>query len=218
MHGHERTLLARFGFADPDRRDALHDLACRYLTSEPAIRRLVERLGIESHRNSDAFEYASGVEQKCDTTCAVASFATNLERAISKGFGNYRTTIGFIDVALRLEIEERFTNVMRRRIRGYGANESSWNSVDDFNERSSREYGIEVKATPISLGDLIRQMNLYREYSTIRKWIVATTYPLTRADIECLQNEKLQHVYLGSHFQAFVAGQRVSTATLNEEV
>lgn len=218
MHAHERTLLARLGFVDPDRRDALHDLACRYLTTEPALRRLVACLGIERHRTSDRFECESGVEQKCDTTYMVASFATNLEREISKGFGRYRTTVGFIDIALRIEIEELFTNVTRRRVRGYGKNEFSWESVDDFTWRSWCEYGIEVKVTPTSIGDLIRQMNLYRAYSTIGKWIVATTYPITHADVECLQNEKLRHVYLGTHFQAFVADQPVSAAALNMEV
>lgn len=29
-HAHDRTLLAKLGFADPDKKDARHDLACRY--------------------------------------------------------------------------------------------------------------------------------------------------------------------------------------------
>jgi len=218
MHAHERTLLARLGFADPDRRDAVHDLACRYLTTEPALRRLVAWLGIERHRSSHRFECDSGVEQECDTTYVVASFSANREREISKGIGRYRTTVGFIDVALRIEIEERFTHVKRRRVRGYGKNDSTWEPVDDFAWRSRCEYGIEVKATPTSIGDLIRQMNLYRGYSATGKWIVATTYPITRADVECLQNERLQHVYLGEHFQAFVADQPVSDPAVNREV
>src|ERR1700690_2789619 len=31
-HAHDRTLLASLGFADPDKKDQMHDLACEYLS------------------------------------------------------------------------------------------------------------------------------------------------------------------------------------------
>jgi len=37
MHAHDRTMLARFGFADPDKREPLHDLACQYLASADTV-------------------------------------------------------------------------------------------------------------------------------------------------------------------------------------
>ncbi len=33
-HSHDRTLLAKFGFDDVDRRNEKHDLACRYLVED----------------------------------------------------------------------------------------------------------------------------------------------------------------------------------------
>jgi hypothetical protein len=44
-HSHDRTLIASLGFADPDKQDPMHDLACEYL-SQPmqaeALVRLIE--------------------------------------------------------------------------------------------------------------------------------------------------------------------------------
>jgi hypothetical protein len=42
-HSHERTLLASLGFADPDRRDRRHTLACQYLSTPDAALRLLAR-------------------------------------------------------------------------------------------------------------------------------------------------------------------------------
>ena len=47
MHSHERTMLAKLGFADPDRREQRHDVACQYLATPDAIRRLIPYLKIE---------------------------------------------------------------------------------------------------------------------------------------------------------------------------
>ncbi len=40
MHAHDRTLISRLGFADPDKKEPLHDLACRYLALPVNARRL----------------------------------------------------------------------------------------------------------------------------------------------------------------------------------
>lgn len=40
MHSKDRTLLASLGFADPDKGNRLHYLACRYLTEPEQIARL----------------------------------------------------------------------------------------------------------------------------------------------------------------------------------
>lgn len=40
MHSHDRTLLARLGFQDPDKRNPLHDRACAYLGEPEQAARL----------------------------------------------------------------------------------------------------------------------------------------------------------------------------------
>jgi len=107
MHSHDRTLAARLGFSDPDKKIARHDLACEYLL--------------------DAAPIAFG--SKADKCRA------RLEVPISKGHGQYKTTIGFLDVS----------GVFA------SANEASL-------------FAIEVKIAPCSVGDILRQISLYNEY------------------------------------------------------
>lgn len=218
MHSHERTMLAKLGFADPDRRDAVHDLASRYLTTQPVIHRLVSHLGIETGPKASQFQNGYVLE-RCETSLRIVSCSVNLEQEIAKGYGQYRTTVGFIDLVLNLEIDEQFTNVMRKsRCDQARSALAEWEPAEDYAYHSSQQYGIEVKATPTSLGDLIRQMNVYRAYSHITRWIVATTYPLAGHDLDCLKAQKLLHVQLGAHFQAYVEEQQSCGSVANLEV
>jgi hypothetical protein len=112
-HSHDRTLLASLGFADPDKREPLHDLACEYLSQTPQserIARLVEP--------------------------GVVSVESRTEVAILKGDGQYRTTIGFLD--LRIDWVGKIKN-------GFVI--------------------VEVKINRVTVGEMIRQINLYREYA-----------------------------------------------------
>ena len=45
MHSFDRPMLAKFGFADLDKRNPLHDLACQYLI-QPVDFNTLERAGI----------------------------------------------------------------------------------------------------------------------------------------------------------------------------
>ena len=42
MHSHNQTLLSKLGFADPDKNDPRHDLACQYLGQTKQILRLFQ--------------------------------------------------------------------------------------------------------------------------------------------------------------------------------
>jgi hypothetical protein len=115
-HSHDRTLIASLGFADPDKHDQMHDLACEFLAEPTQAERIVRFVEPQ-------------VDDRLSTEASV-------EVAISKGEGQYRTTIGFIDVQIE------------------------W-------ERPEIESGlvvVEVKIGKTSIGDIVRQFNLYREY------------------------------------------------------
>lgn len=112
-HSHDRTLLASLGFLDPDKREPLHDLACEYL-SEPAQATRMARL--------------AGAPETED----VATVPT-LEAQIAKGEGQYRTTVGFLDLRIEWKTETAEGTVL-----------------------------VEVKIQPISIGDVLRQIALYR--------------------------------------------------------
>jgi hypothetical protein len=207
MYSHERTMLAKLGFADPDRREPLHDVACRYLSTEPAVRRLVTHLGLERGPTTIQGINHLGKVERAEKSEHFASHYATLEREISKGQGQYRTTVGFIDLTLRIDIEERCTNVMRMPQDTYHG-PLVWTPAEDYTCRMPYEFAIEVKVNPTTMGDLIRQLNLYRSYSYIRDWIVATAYPLTSDDVECLKAQRLRHVQLGKHFQAYCEQQQ----------
>jgi len=214
-------MLAKLGFADPDRREPLHDVACHYLATPSAVCRLIRGLGME-HGHKPYAENSGSEERTSQVLRKVTSHRVTREFEIAKGLGQYRTTVGFADLVLQLHVEEQHRNAqMRTRSVPDGRGNltwTEWRSVADFMWRSNEEVGIEVKATPVAVSDVIRQVKLYRSYSGIRTWIVATTYQITRADLACLRNERFQHVYLSGHFQAFVAEQPTSDPAISMEV
>ena len=97
MHAHNRTLIAKLGFADPDRKEPLHDAACRYLTSGDRAMKVMRA----------AFPKAEVpvVDEHNERTSRVGRWITEgiftaLETAISKGTTDYKTTIGFLDAKI----------------------------------------------------------------------------------------------------------------------
>jgi hypothetical protein len=214
-------MLAKLGLADSDRREPQHDVACQYLATPGAVRRLIRGLGME-HGYKPYAEKSDSEERKSQVLRKVTSQQVTREYEIAKGWGQYRTTVGFADLVLKLHVEEQHRKAqerMRRVPDGRGnLTWTEWRSVADFMWRSNKEVGIEVKVTPAGIGDVIRQIKLYRSYSCIRTWIVATAYQITRADLEFLKNERFKHVYLGEHFQAFSAEQPASDLAVSMEV
>jgi hypothetical protein len=219
MHAHERTLLARLGFADPDRRDPLHDIACRYLATPDVSMRIAKLLNLEYSNRPQCFRTEAGYEMKCESGRFVKEVRTACEYEIDKGVGQYRTTVGFIDVFLRIELEEAYTNVQKRR-HYYQSRpaDTTWEPSKDFVERDSEIAAIEVKSSDVPVSDVIRQINLYRSYSNIRRWILATTYQLNQSQFDCLANARILHIHLGQRFQDFVKEQANTPCSNSVEV
>jgi len=80
-HSHERTLLAKLGFGDKDKQNPRHDLACQYLAQQPVFAKLLGPC--------------------LASRCSVKSATLNHEHHITKGQGQYKTTIGFADLYTR---------------------------------------------------------------------------------------------------------------------
>jgi hypothetical protein len=165
-HSHDRTLLASLGFSDPDKREPLHDLACEYLT-EPAQADRLARLVFPD-------EIIPGTE-------------THTEVVISKGEGQYRSMIGFLDVRI------------------------DWFSGHPVKWQVRGSVFVEVKIQRVSVGDIIRQIKLYREYAhvveardasearngeTRSAWVLATRFPLDAGETQLLDSAGITHVRL----------------------
>lgn len=221
MQAHDRTMLAQLGFADADRRQPLHDLACRYLATPAAIRGLVRHLGIEQGP-APARGGWNDTEQLANVSRKVVSHQVTFEHEIAKGSGQYRTTVGFADLVLKLRVEEKCSCVRQRRRSGCDAHGcplwSDWQTVRDQTYQTDLALGIEVKVQPVAIGNLLRQVKLYRSYSAVEQWMVATPYDLSSSEVQYLRNEGVLHARLGARFEAFVASEQGAIKAVSPEV
>lgn len=217
MHSHDRTLLHRLGFADPDKGDGRHDLACVFFTQETNALKLAKAI-IEKTESTDQDRYwernGRWVErrqsQRRKRVTSLLRAAT--ECPLSKGGGQYKTTIGFIDVGLEFattgeeQWQERVTLRENRSVSPDLLNESEWRPWEQRQATwtSSSTLYVEVKIQPVPAGQIVRQVNLYREYCR-GKFVVATAFPLQGYEVKQLCLANISHVMLGDSFEAFVA-------------
>ncbi len=216
MRSHNRTLLGRLGFVDLDRRDPLHDQACRYLSTPPAAERLVDFLDLECTQRRQHFMYPDS-EIQCSIDKSIHSIGVTREAEISNGIGKYCKTIGFIDVLFKIVLTERCTNVQKRRLH-LRRIDDPWKKSDDFADNDIALAAIEVKTNEVTIGNIIRQINLYRAYSDIRIWILATTYQLSQPQVDYLANARIMHVHLGQQFCEYVKEQAKALCSNSLEV
>lgn len=274
-HSHTRTLLAKLGFADPDRKEPLHDKACRYLSAPGQAQRLVELT-----REPPADE-----RREIHSLTRPAQPRANVEVALSKGNGTYKTTIGFVDVVLRAyaetvdfaaytvdqraaerrEIVRRYAQEARQpaitlhrqdnepwSALGLQLEQAAWATpeyvelVREVDERqaarqaellalprgsdpwrttTNKRYvvAVEVKIQPVSHAELVRQINLYREYEDYIEdghaveWVAALRFDVPESYAAVLASERIRVVRLGAAFDAWVAKDASTDRAANVE-
>ena len=271
MSAKDRTLLASLGFSDPDKKNARHDLACQYVVQPsvanklvqtffptttiplgeyPPAERCVERgyIGYSPARKTWRFTRKGSTE----TVVADPAF---LEVPISKGEGQYRTTIGFVDAHIPVTGKrvvsgqhllewKMFKNPPSNGYEPYDTTVVEPQISDPAGPTPFEEVAIfrgdvfiEVKIAKESLGAILRQINLYREYRRFicarvhntqenhvksqqgdgcysrTAWILVTDFPMSEVDVVTLQGENIWHVTLGPDFEAFVQAQEKSSAS-----
>lgn len=135
-HSYERTYLTqRLGFADPDKKNPLHDMACQFLTQPEQMKMIAERFAKRCDR-----PLASGTKDVCldKNKCRVVGLrgvenemlegfrrewilttfsyrsedrvsvtSGHVEFPIVKGQDQYKVTLGFIDVLIIAESDRR---------------------------------------------------------------------------------------------------------------
>jgi DNA polymerase len=159
MRSQDRTLLASLGFADPDKGNPLHTLACQYLAEK-------EQGGL----------LLSSLYKK---PAALDLFTAQLEVPVSKGYGSYKSTIGWMDLFLRAR----------------------------WPDGSRGEAVVEVKIGHTDAAACLRQLNLYREYFTGNEalFVLVTHFDLSPIDDRTLQENGVLTVRLGSDFERWAA-------------
>ena len=191
MHSHDRTLLASLGFADPDKRNPLHDEMCTYLAQESTIRALCLACWPKGLSKPYRGELTAEISAK-------------QESMITKGEGKYMSTIGFADVLVDIEFtgeasyQELENHVLVEKWGVYAF--ERWTIL------------IEVKATETPITNVIRQLNLYKphvqaayHHSRQLLMLLATPYAISAQDAATLANEGVTHVRLGEAFNAWRA-------------
>ena len=99
MHSFDRTMLAKFGFADLDKRNPLHDLACQYLI-QPEVMTTFAEVTLNETSKED-YTVNSWERRIGERTRVVDNVEGWIEIPLNKGGGQYKTTVGFIDVILK---------------------------------------------------------------------------------------------------------------------
>ncbi len=193
MHSHDRTLLSKLGFADPDKRNPEHDQACLYLT-QPDVARKVAAWMMEL-RGEWTDEIGRWKYSKI-------RFATDQEFHLQKGKGQYATTIGFLDVVFDFEgtIE--------------GTQTAEWSSrgtvpCEPVNATRNNHWRmlVEVKISPVSIGDVLRQLNLYStyfesvaEYRHMPRCLLVAPWDLAASELDALRKSGYEFLKLGKAF------------------
>ena len=216
MHSSNRTLIASLGFADPDKKNPLHDIACQYLAIADNAYQVISSLRIPQPTAEEAFEL-NGKQgaYKRESTGRPRFCIGNpeYELMLSKGEGQYRTHIGFIDLTIPFQaitpiaITEFRPNKyvdMRNKIPW---EQFSVVSKEDGNWTLRSTVAIEVKIGQVPIGDVLRQIRLYQMHARFGMdyWLLATAYSISVEDAAVLQGAGIYHVKLGEKFDAYAA-------------
>lgn len=204
VHSHDRTMLAGLGFADPDKRDPRHDLACQYIAAPEVARRLAEAVAAPildalGPQGESREHYQSRWTPRLGEVGPVI-----LEQIITKGVDQYRTTVGFLDCVVPFEV----VNVGKSRRRDPYKKHAEW-VESAYHATTQSGLLIEVKANPVGIGDVLRQLKLYGTYFSTSglhprpAWALATLYDLDAIEAETLARESIHHVRLGEAFDTW---------------
>jgi hypothetical protein len=210
MHSHDRTMIAKLGFADIDKGDTRHDLACSYLAQEERILAIHNLLFTPVKKVKGATPWVDSMTEviieKGDTTKP-----------------QYKTTVGFVDVAAFIVFPDQARHPLSK----------------DYMLSAWRSWCGEVKIKRVGVGDIIRQIKLYKSYfqkqsicpyevknerdmkgdeftTWEHRWFVAVDWELTTTEIETLEREHIVSVRLGPKFDAWAKAQSKKKASVRE--
>lgn len=198
MHSYKRTLWDSLRNKDKDRLSSRHDMVCQYVAwsdfgkkiilDQPSIKNMMEH---RYHQLWEGERKRGGWVSPNDV-----EIEPSFEMPINKGVRT-KSVVGFMDVVLRYKVVGKI----------------EWDSPSDevFNgEKVTHEHGkcaVEIKTAPVLVGDLLRQMKLYREFvHDMDFWVVVGDFDMDGADLVELESEEMLFYRLDTlAFEAWVA-------------
>lgn len=199
MRTSERTLIARLGFADADRKHPLHDIACQYLMQDTVSYALVRRFV------PDETEWMGNPEAPY--------------RKVLTDFGWYRQIpeysvktrngrlVGFADLVIPYRAQ--WKQVFRD-----GEERAHW-------QPDKGNLLVEIKVSPCPVSEIIRQLKTYEQYLEGESgllyqtedfiYVAVTAFDLSVADVEMLRAAEICHLRLGQSFEDYARQRKDST-------
>ena len=220
MHTHERTLIAQLGFADLDRHQPLHDLACQYLATPEASQRLIDQLEI-NHGPKLCCEDEHTYQEKAIKSRQVDDFAAVQHYRITPENKNHQVLVGFADLVLVVDYTEQYTELFERwRVEDQNSEEDwgPWEAQDDLVASDHLYIGVEIKVKLTSIGEILRHISLLRLYSEFPYWVLVTSYDLTLSERSLLTKRKIHHFRLGTKFEEYVVQRRAEQVANSVEI
>lgn len=212
-----RTLLANLGFNDPDKSSKKHDLGCHFLVQPHIIEKITKNSKNLFFPTKDILFYGHTHDKDSNKSthlkyCAngkyIINTTLNTEVPITKGENQYKQTIGFIDGIIETVIFRESDEYQCENNESHRSEEGKCIWKTDFTKNLSSfsdwKFFVEIKITPQKVGDIIRQINLYREYLSLKcyygSFILAYNFDLSEIEIKALEKENIICIKLGKQF------------------
>lgn len=226
MRTQDRTYLASLGFADLDKRNDLHDLACLYMAQPEKAAKLLCMLEEKDGStvlgmtrmaiNAVRWKYDGGLiesENKIDFNSKYFQLRTLPEKidfkysvrkiSLSAPITLDATRIvGYIDILLEIKIDkfvEYYTAEKREEsLPNYIEDISGQEFYEKWNNLCSYSILIEVKANTVSTANIIQQINTYKNFTQNTIYVVATLFPVTEMEKYQLKGAGIHHIFIST--------------------
>lgn len=235
MRSSDQTLLASLGFSDPDKKEPRHDWACQYLAQADVFARVLKiALGENYVLKQQHHAFEQMVSKGHDQYRQVIGWLDLWARADGKMLYPGGTWVetnkqiqggssliqhpdtgewGYYRKEWRFQSEEETVEWVKAEVPGGGTfrpGRHYWEKLV-YEDPIYHHVLMEVKIHPVSLGDVLRQLKLYREFEPVDLMFLATAYGLPAEDVRALRAEKIVHVRLGANFEEYCRSRQLST-------
>ena len=244
-YAHKNTMLSKCGFADEDRKESKHDLACAYIRDN--ISDLLSKIAEERDKKEKEQLYIRhGNGEDCPNSTAafygtryhkVSLVDVGQEVLLTKGEGQYKTTVGFADVIARFSVSEYIKGIKKTCSKHLSRQISDadfaaacdvetvydgmlyLNKTEFIINKKRITAIIEVKAGYTQVSDITRQLELYRSTLADTEWssgytvarMLAACYPLSNYDKEQLIKNGIRPIQLGEKFENWLLSRESNT-------